>query len=395
MGEKPLYWARDDAGRVLVASEIKSLLASGLLRPRLDRAAVDAYLALLYVPPDRTIYENVHTLPPGGAMAWEGGNLRQWRYWEPAYSTLGHIDPREAVAEVRRLVDRAVERQMVADVPVGAFLSGGLDSSTIVALMTRHTARPVKTFSVGFGDLINELPFAREVAGTYKTEHYELQMDIDVAEAARRMASVYDEPFADSSNIPTYLMSEFAARHVKVALAGDGGDELFGGYDWYLPLLHGPVDSPGAALALRRVRALVWRAVSKAGLPAAARRDAAVLSRRGGELRRRHADLWDRHLANSTFLYRGRSAARRSGAGWRRLMRPTPSAPRTPPAAACAGWTAPSTSTSAATSPATYWSRSTAPRWPMGWSPAHRSWTPNSCSTCCRCRGSCGSRTTR
>jgi asparagine synthase (glutamine-hydrolysing) len=157
---------------------------------------------------------------------------------------------------------------------VGAFLSGGLDSSTIVALMTRHATGAVKTFSVGFGDLINELPYARQVAEAYRTEHRELQMDIAVGELAARMAEVYDEPFADSSNIPTYLMSQFAARHVKVALVGDGGDELFGGYDWYAPLLSRPADplsSPSAAT------------------------DPSL-------------DLWDRHLAHATALHKTQAA---------------------------------------------------------------------------------------
>jgi len=237
MGEKPLYWAKTAAGDLIFASEIKSLLVSGLVAPRIDRTAVDAYLALAYVPPDRTVYENIHTLAPGGAMAWHNGTLRQWKYWEPAYSTNPSVSAGEAVEEIRRLVAQAVKRQMVADVPVGAFLSGGLDSSTVVALMTEHARQPVTTFSVGFGDLINELPYARAVADVYKTNHHELQMNIALDEMLLRMAEVYDEPFADSSNIPTYLMCGFARRTVKVALAGDGGDEVFGGYSWYTHLL--------------------------------------------------------------------------------------------------------------------------------------------------------------
>src|SRR5205807_2958694 len=164
------------------------------------------YLGLGYVPPDRTVYENVHTLAAGSAMAWSAGDVRVWRYWEPRYSIHERVDPIEAVAETRRLVAQAVKRQMVADVPVGAFLSGGLDSSTIVALMTEHTNQPVTTFSVGFGDLVNELPYARAVAEAYGTNHHELQMDIALDEMLLRMAQVYDEPFGDSSNIPTYLM---------------------------------------------------------------------------------------------------------------------------------------------------------------------------------------------
>ena len=210
-GEKPLYWARTPAGHVLVASEIKSILASDLLCPRLDLASLDAYLGLHYVPPDRSIYENVHPLPPAHAAVFGAdGATRQWRYWEPRYSVHDDVGDQEATARVRTLLEKAVSRQTVADVPVGAFLSGGLDSSTIVALMSDGASRPVKTFSVGFADLIDELPFARDVAAAYRTDHHELQMNIDVASMLDRMTQVYDEPFGDSSNIPTFLVSEFA-----------------------------------------------------------------------------------------------------------------------------------------------------------------------------------------
>jgi asparagine synthase (glutamine-hydrolysing) len=233
-GEKPLYWATTPAGDVLIASEIKSILASGLIRPKIDPLSVDAYLGLFYVPPERTIYTNVHALRPAHAVVFRAGApIEPWRYWEPRYSVHDRIDEAEAVAQVRTLLGQAVARQTVADVPVGAFLSGGLDSTTIVGLMSRDRTEPVKTFSVGFADLIDELPFARDVARHYGTDHHELQMNIDVASMLDRMLDVYDEPFGDSSNIPTFLVSEHARRTVKVVLSGDGGDEIFGGYDWY------------------------------------------------------------------------------------------------------------------------------------------------------------------
>jgi asparagine synthase (glutamine-hydrolysing) len=239
-GEKPLYFATTPHGDVLLASEIKSILAAGLLRPRIDTLSADAYLGLFYVPPDRTIYTNVHALPPAHAAVFRAGaKTEQWRYWEPRYSVHDGIDEPDAVAHVRALLERAVARQTVADVPVGAFLSGGLDSTTIVGLMSAGRAEPVKTFSVGFADLIDELPFARDVAKAYGTDHHELQMNIDVAAMLDRMTAVYDEPFGDSSNIPTFLVSEYARRTVKVVLSGDGGDEIFGGYDWYRNLLRG------------------------------------------------------------------------------------------------------------------------------------------------------------
>jgi len=203
---------------------------------------VDAYLGLHYVPPDRTIYENVHTIPAAHVAEWKNGRLTSNCYWR-AHFGHSNVDRTEAVEEIARRLDRAVQRQMIADVPIGAFLSGGLDSTTIVALMQRRSASPVRTFSVGFGNLIDELPFAREAARQYGTDHHELQMDIDVAEMLHRMARTYDEPFGDSSNIPTFLVAEYARQHVKVALSGDGGDELFGGYDWYRPLLDQPESS--------------------------------------------------------------------------------------------------------------------------------------------------------
>ncbi len=238
-GEKPLYWASGKSGELIAASEIKAILASELVEPQIDPISVDAYLGLHYVPPDRTIYRNIHALPPAHIAQWNGSRLFCSRYWQPRIGG-PEVGERESVEEIGRLLRRAVKRQMTADVPVGAFLSGGLDSTTIVALMQQSSPLPVSTFSVGFGKLIDELPFAREAARQYATDHHELQMDIDVAEVLARITQVYDEPFADSSCIPTYLMASYARQHVKVVLSGDGGDELFGGYDWYRPLLNEP-----------------------------------------------------------------------------------------------------------------------------------------------------------
>lgn len=235
-GEKPLYYATAHDGTFVVSSEIKGLLASGIIEAQLDLTAVDAYLAFGYIPPDRTVYANVHTLPGGHCLTWHDGRIDIVRYWQPCFEKRS-IDLVEASAHLRTLIESAVERQMVSDVPVGAFLSGGLDSSTIVALMQRQSSQPVKTFSVGFGQWINELPYARTVAERYGTDHYEVDFGTPaVAELLLRMAEVYDEPFADTSNIPTFLLSEFARQQVKVVLTGDGGDELFGGYAWYQPL---------------------------------------------------------------------------------------------------------------------------------------------------------------
>jgi asparagine synthase (glutamine-hydrolysing) len=231
-GEKPLYHATV-GGALVIASEIRAILASGLVEPALDLTSVDAFLAFGYVPPDRTIYRTVATLPPAHYLEWCDGRVNVESYWRPRFG--GHaLAMSEAAEELRRLIEQAVERQMIADVPVGAFLSGGLDSSTIVAMMQQHSAIPVKTFSVGFGSLINELPYARAVATRYGTEQHELYLEtIDVAALVERMSEVYDEPFADTSHIPTFVLAEFARRFVKVVLSGDGGDELFGGYSWH------------------------------------------------------------------------------------------------------------------------------------------------------------------
>lgn len=298
LGEKPLYFATSADGLFLLASEIKGLLASNMLAPKIDPVAVDAYLGLLYVPPDRTIYRNVSVLPPGHFMHVRAGQVTRSRYWEPRFGAGAERESwTDVVAHTRSLIEQAVRRQMVADVPVGAFLSGGLDSSTIVALMSRVTSRPVKTFSVGFGNLINELPYARIVADRYGTEHHAIQMDIPVGNALEQLAAVYDEPLADSSNIPTSMVAEFARRQVKVVLSGDGGDELFGGYEWYRPLLASlDINASAGPAAL----ALFLRALCRAGLPLAGPRDRVLVRRQGAAMASSHTDPWDRHLACAT-----------------------------------------------------------------------------------------------
>lgn len=247
-GEKPLYYAVAN-GRLLVGSEIRALIASRLMQPVLARDSVDAYLALGYVPPHRTIYANVHTLPPAHCLEWTSAEPRITRYWSPQPRETRDMDLSEAGEALRDVLRRAVQRQMVADVPVGAFLSGGHDSSTIVAYMSELSERPIKTFSVGFGPHVNELPYARRIAELYGTDHHELDLaEPEVAPLLERMAEVYDEPFSDPSHVPTYVVSQFARQQVKVVLTGDGADELFGGYAWY-PLLAMSERVPPSVLA--------------------------------------------------------------------------------------------------------------------------------------------------
>jgi asparagine synthase (glutamine-hydrolysing) len=235
-GEKPFYYAWSREGEFLFASEIKSLRASGLFQPKLNQTALTHYLRRLYVHPWETIYENVFVLPPAHLLVLRKGRLRVEKYWDLP-SAKEPISEEEAIEEFGRLLESSVARQLVADVPVGTFLSGGLDSSSIVAAASKIHPR-LRTFSFGFPDGTNELPYAREIAELYKTEHTEIEdKHLDLVALIREMAHVYDEPFADSSNIPMYLISRAARRHVKVVLTGDGGDELLGGYDyWYRSL---------------------------------------------------------------------------------------------------------------------------------------------------------------
>jgi asparagine synthase (glutamine-hydrolysing) len=232
-GEKPLYYALLPNGTLVIASEIRAILASKLIEPVLDLQSVDAFLTYGYVPPERTIYSNIGMVPPAHWLLWQERRIEIEPYWQPRIGSR-RIALREAAEELRHLTTRAVKRQMISDVPLGAFLSGGLDSSTIVALMQMQSAHPVKTFSVGFGSMINELPYAGAVARRYGTEHHEIDLgDVDAPSLVTKMAAVYDEPFADTSNIPTFLVAQYARQFVTVVLSGDGGDELFGGYGWY------------------------------------------------------------------------------------------------------------------------------------------------------------------
>jgi asparagine synthase (glutamine-hydrolysing) len=296
LGEKPLYWLRLPDGGVALASELRSFFARGLPRLELDREALDAYLTLGYVPPDRTIYANVHKVPPAYALSWRDGHVETSRYWEPSYSTAVDVGLEEAASRVRDLLAASVARQARADVEVGAFLSGGLDSSTIVALLAGTAGEGVPTFAAGFGELIDELPYARAVARRYRTEHHEIEIDIDVARMLETMATVFDEPFGDSSAIPTYLLAEFARRRVKVVLSGDGGDVLFGGYEWYAPLQFA-AKAPAPLRLAAAPSSLVLRALRRAGVPTGSAADVATLADRAVRARRAHRDPWRRHFA--------------------------------------------------------------------------------------------------
>lgn len=258
-GKKPLLWSLLPDGSLVFASELKALLAfPGIQRrPRPDQ--LDAYLALGYVPGE-SILEGVSSVPPGHVLVAEGGSVRIHRYWELSPSR-HDLSESEWVIEVRRAVQSAVRSRMIADVPLGALLSGGIDSSVVVAAMAEESSRPVRTFSVGFTEArYDERPYARLIAERFGTEHEELVVNPDAAELLPRLARAYDEPFGDSSALPTYLVCEHARQFVTVALTGDGGDEVFGGYERYhAHALAGRLDAlPDAIprLAARTIRLL-------------------------------------------------------------------------------------------------------------------------------------------
>ena len=235
-GEKPLYYTLTDHA-LLLASEIKALLIRDDVDRAVDLESLDQFLTYEYVVTPRTMFRSVKKLPPAHYLRYHDGRLDICRYWDAAA-----IDPRpwrddEAAEALRETLERAVTSQMMSDVPLGAFLSGGIDSSAIVGLMTNAPGGnngPVNTFSMGFADgSYNELPYAREIAERFETRHRERIVEPHVEDLFDTLVVHLDEPFADVSLFPTFLVSQIAREHVTVALSGDGGDELFGGYDTY------------------------------------------------------------------------------------------------------------------------------------------------------------------
>jgi asparagine synthase (glutamine-hydrolysing) len=238
LGVKPLY-VRDDGRKFMFASEAKAILTCPGVTAEVDRAALAGYLTLGYVAAPQSIFKGIRKLPPATLLVVEGGKVAEQRYWQVSGSVDRTIDEATWVARVREGIEGAVHRQMVSDVPIGAFLSGGIDSSAVVAFMSKHSERPVKTYAIGFegGDAeayYNELPYARRVAGVFGTDHHEILVRPDVVSLLPRLLWHMDEPIADSAFVTTWLVSEFARREVTVILSGVGGDELFAGYRRYL-----------------------------------------------------------------------------------------------------------------------------------------------------------------
>lgn len=233
LGEKPLVY-RSEPGRLAFASELKSLHEAPEVPREIDVNSIDDYLTYQYVPHPRTIFRGIDKLPPGHRAVWQEGKLQVEPYWQPDFNFERKIGEREAVEQLRELLPSAVEMRMRSDVPLGAFLSGGIDSSLVVALMQRASAEKVKTFTIGFPVAeYDETKYARQVAEHLGTEHHEFQVTPDALEILPKLAWHYDEPMSDSSAVPTWYVSQLTRQKVTVALTGDGGDELFCGYPRY------------------------------------------------------------------------------------------------------------------------------------------------------------------
>jgi asparagine synthase (glutamine-hydrolysing) len=233
VGKKPLKYAEIPGGLVF-SSELKALLAAELVDREVDVPQIHDFLTFGHVPAPGTGFARIRKLEPGHRMVWERGRLSRDRYWSLDYRAKQCLPATEWREEVRRSVRQAVERRLVADVPLGAFLSGGVDSSIVVACMAQASARPVETFSIGFEhEDFNELPYARQVAERWKTSHHEFIVRADDSALLPTLARIYEEPYADSSALPSWFLARETRRHVTVALNGDGGDEGFGGYARY------------------------------------------------------------------------------------------------------------------------------------------------------------------
>jgi len=237
LGIKPLYYGFTRNGDLVFASELKALLVHPHIERRIEPRALEAFLALGYVPDPFSIFQNIYKLAPGHTLTYDAREQTQTleRYWELAFAEdSGNPTAADAAAELRQRLDEVVRMQMVADVPVGAFLSGGVDSSAVVAMMAGASAEPVNTCAIGFERKeFNEIQFARQVAERYATRHREHQVAADDFDLLPLLARAYDEPFADSSALPTWRVCELARQQVKVVLSGDGADESFAGYRRY------------------------------------------------------------------------------------------------------------------------------------------------------------------
>lgn len=245
LGKKPLHYALHQ-GKLLFGSEIKTILALHPELAEVDHEGLLQYFYFGYIPDPHTAFQRIRKLPAGHLMEFRDDEIKIRQYWDvPEYGTHPAISEEECLVELERRLEEAVRIRLISDVPLGALLSGGVDSSIIVALMARTSAKPVKTFSIGFrAEQFNESEYARMVAERFGTEHHDLILEPDLEETLTYLSGMMEEPFGDSSMLPTYYVCRMARRQVTVALSGDGGDELFAGYDRYLVAMERPKFDP-------------------------------------------------------------------------------------------------------------------------------------------------------
>jgi asparagine synthase (glutamine-hydrolysing) len=238
LGIKPLYYMQQGSN-LIFASEAKAILALPGMSPTLDQSALWSYLRLGYVAAPQSIFSHVRKLPTASTMTIEAGKVKIQKYWSMPQEIEYGVSEADWIERTRDSIERAVRTQMISDVPLGAFLSGGIDSSAVVAYMSANSSQPIKTYSIGFSgsaadEFYNELPYAKKVAEQFRTDHHEIVVKPDLVTLLPKLIWHMDEPIADSAFLTTYLVAEFARRDVKVILSGVGGDELFGGYRRYL-----------------------------------------------------------------------------------------------------------------------------------------------------------------
>jgi len=233
-GKKPLLYAETAEG-LTFASEIKAVLQDPAVSRDVDEVALHHYLTYGYVPAPQTAFRQIRKLPPASTLLWENGHISIDRYWKLSYAPKLELDEEQAAEQVLVLLREATRLRLMSQVPLGAFLSGGIDSSSVVALMAEAMDEPVKTFSIGFAEqLFSELHYARQIAERYATDHHEFIVRPDALAVLPELVWAYGEPYADSSALPTYYVARETRRHVTVALNGDGGDEAFAGYERYV-----------------------------------------------------------------------------------------------------------------------------------------------------------------
>jgi asparagine synthase (glutamine-hydrolysing) len=237
VGKKPLLYSHQSNGDLIFGSEFAALLQHPSVSRDVDHEALDSYFSFLCIPAPQTGYKAIRKLEPGHWLKWQDGRIETKRYWLPDFSKKIKITEEEAIEETTRILRESTRLRMISEVPLGAFLSGGVDSSTVVALMAQESNTPVKTFSIGFEEQdFSELKYARRVAKHVGAEHHEFIVRPDALEVLPTLVSHYGEPYADPSAIPTYYVSKETRRHVTVALNGDGGDESFAGYERYMAM---------------------------------------------------------------------------------------------------------------------------------------------------------------